>query len=424
MNYNTYPANATSPEIMGEAAREKEYRQELAESIVAESIGTVGIYTSLDLEDKDKVHLKQVIAERNPEGSDNVIKAGGGWGDWGERHLVRTTEERSLQNTPNDILLQPHAKKHEDREEVRFVEMPDDTVELRYRYAAAGYKDGTGRPGNVLDVGFTLSHDKASELRSALEADPTYIDDILKAQVLAIGMSEENWYRYICPRDGFKAIKEDKLAIIHASVEGDVRTERFAYADKKAMLPAYEQPAPTEELELSPDDSVELNDAWEESYEDTLRMVGVSIMYSREQGKTDSVIRDELAELLVIAKREMHESEANEQNDPEDAARSRAMYSAYGVAVNEFDSQQAEAVQQAELTNAQLSQVEAAQSEVADAFASETSTTFKPGDRVTVGGESMTVMDSYAMQNEAQTLMIVVQDSLGGQTHLKAASIK
>lgn len=424
MNYNTYPTNTSSPEAIDEAAREQEYRKELAESIVAESVGTVGIYTSLDLDYPDKAHLKQVIANRNPEGNDNEITTGGGWGDWGERRLQRTMEERSLQNSPNEKLLQPHAQKREDREEVAFIEMPDDMVELRYYYMAQGYKDGTGRPGNALNVGFTLSQDKASELRRALEADPNYIDEIVKAQVLAVGMSEKHWDRYIKPRDSFRAPKEDMLAITHASVTGDVQTERSAYADKKTMLPAYEQPAATEELQPSPDALVDLNDAWQDSYEDTLRIIDLTMSHQREAGKSDDEIRASLMDVLTTARREMEEANANAQNDPEDATRSDAIYIAHLTALDEFDEQRAKVAQQAEMMQDQLNQVGAAQSEVAAALAPEVDHVFNLGDTVTIGGETKTVIDTYTMQNDAQTLMLVVRDSLGNEKHIPASSIK
>lgn len=425
MNYNTYPTTASSSEIVNDE-REQEYRKELSESIVAESIGTVGIYTSLDLDNADKVSLKQGIASRNPEGSNNEISTGGGWGDWGERRLASTQQERALQNSPNDKLLRPVTMKQADREELAFIEMPDDTVELRYHYAAPGYKDGTGRPGNVLNVGFALSQEKASELRQALEADPNYIDDIIKAQVLAVGMSEKHWNSHIKPRDSFRVVKEDALAVTHASVAGNVETERFAYADKKAIAPTYEQPAVVEQQssELSNEEENGLSELWLETYQDTLRTTEAYIQALREQNWTDAAISTELHGLVATAEKERLEAEANKENDPESAMRSKADHEGYQDSLTEFEEQLATKAQQAELAQAQHHQVEVAQSEVMNAFALETTPTYKLGDRVMVGGEELTIVDLYSMQNSEQTSMVVVQNAIGGQKHIKAASIK
>jgi hypothetical protein len=423
MNYNTYPTTAPSSEIVNDE-REQEYRKELSESIVAESIGTVGVYMSLDLDNADKASLKQTIANRNPEGSNNEISVGGGWGDWGERRLASTQQERALQNSPNDKLLRPVTMKQEDREELAFIEMPDDTVELRYRYAAPGYKDGTGRPGNVLNVGFTLSQEKASELRQAVEADPNYIDDIIKAQVLAVGMSEKHWGRYIKPNDSFRAAKEDVLAITHASVSGDAQTERFAYADKKAIAPTYEQSVAVEAEPSVAVDEEALGRLWMETYEDTLRSAEAYVQALRERNWTDAAIRADLQELLATAEEDKLEGEANEESDPENATRSNADCAGYQVTLTKFEEELAAKAQQTELAQAQHHQVENAQSEVMSAFAAETTPTYKMGDRLTVGDEEMTIVDTYSMQNSEQTPMVVVQNAAGGQKHIKVASIK
>jgi hypothetical protein len=190
------------------------------------------------------------------------------------------------------------------------------------------------------------------------------------------------------------------------------------------MLPAYKQPAATEELQPSPDDAVDLNAAWEDSYEDTLRIINLTMSHQREAGQSADEIRASLVDVLSTAQREMEEANANALNDPEDATRSNAMYIAHLAAISEFDEQQAEVAQQSETTQAQVHQVEAAQSEVVDALASETSAMFKSGDQVAIGGEPMTVIEGYTMQNTAQTPMLIVQDKLGNQKHVKVSAIE
>lgn len=100
------------------------------------------------------------------------------------------------------------------------------------------------------------------------------------------------------------------------------------------------------------------------------------------------------------------------------------MYIAYCVVADEFDSRQANAVQQAELTQDQRVQVALAQSEVVNALVSEALPRFTLGDQVTIGSETMKIIDEYTMQNDTQTAMVIVQDSLGNQKHVKAVSIK
>jgi hypothetical protein len=434
MNYNTYPTNAPQ-EHVEDTAKELEYRKELAESIVAESTGTVGLFMSLDLDYAQKDLLKQTIASRNPEGADNTLPAGGGWQDWGERRLSAGWGERPLSQSADLDSMYPHdspvrklfrvnSTPHEDREEVAFIEMPDDTVELRYYYMATSYKDMTGRPGNAMNVGFTLSKEKASELRSALEADPNYIDDVIKSQILSLGMTQQNWDDYISPRDGFGPIKEDKLAIISATKEGDIQTERFAYADKKSILPAHEQSVSAEDAEPSLEETESLGNVWDESYDETLDLMHDLIAMRRDAGDSEDVVLTKLQEVYDSALNDMHESEAREPSDPEDVERTRATYIACGVAIEEVRDYQEHLSDQAARVQDQVNQVQVATHEVARAFTNEASESLAVGDEVLVGGEAMTVVEEYAMQNDAKTPMVVVRDSSGNQKHVKKAVIK
>lgn len=434
MNYNTYPANA-SQEHVEDTAKELEYRKELTESIVAESTGTVGLFMSLDLDYAQKDLLKQTIASRNPEGADNTLPAGGGWQDWGERRLSAGWGERPLsqsadldamypRDSPVRKLFKTDYRPHDSREEVAFIEMPDDTVELRYYYMAMSYKDMTGRPGNAMNVGFTLSKDKASELRSALEADPNYIDDVIKSQILSLGMTQQNWDDYISPRDGFGPIKEDKLAIISATAEGDIQTERFAYADTKSILPAQEQAVSTEDSEPSLEGTESPRRAWDESYEETLDLMHHLVAMRREAGDSEDVVLVKLQEVYDSALNDMHESEAREPSDPEDLERTRAAYIACGVAIEEVKDHQEYLSEQAALAQDQAQEVQVATYEVTQAFGAEVSESLAVGDEVLIGGEAMTVVEEYAMQNEAQTPMVVVRDAHGNQKHVKKTAVQ
>lgn len=201
---------------------EQQIRQELLNNIVADSIGTVGLYTTADFSPEDRVQMQTAQESRTPG---RVVEIGTGWGEYGERPISGVASSES-----------------EVPEKVAFVAEEDGKVDIRYSFTQPGYTDSTGRPGNSLNVHFKLSRESASKLDKALHADPNFMNEIVKAQANALGVSNEHWDRHMKPHyiDRFKetVLQKDRvLAVEYASDSGQVEhTEALTYGENKSLI--------------------------------------------------------------------------------------------------------------------------------------------------------------------------------------------
>jgi hypothetical protein len=411
MNYNNYPTT-NSPESQPSQA-ELEYRQKLTEEILADSLGTVGLYTTTDLNPEQLRSLGQKIAERNPQGAENQVAGARGWGDWGERKIGARVGD-----IPNRNLLSIDTTQHENDEEAAFVTLPDDTVEVRYYFhTARGYKDGAGRPGNSLNVSFILSPEKAAELDQAVEADPSFMAAVVEAQVLSVGIPKEIWTGQLRPRVGFNlltGVKDHALAITHATVDGEQTATLRPYADKRPILPQVESvteiPATTESTPYSFDE-----------YYETFTAINNRTIQNE---KNRHVTLPQIIEMFQAELEELCNDPALATPDSPDYIHSLAMAHAHADTV---DALQHELAQQAVIEQ-QQQDVAQAQSEIDQVFTTSPSETlattasdapeYTDGSTVQYKDSSHTIDSSYTLADGRQ--MLVLRDSLGQEKHVMA----
>jgi len=172
------------------ASIEQKYRAELANRVVQESIGSVGVHSSLDLSSEELGALAEARQNRDSMDGNRLPTDGGGWGEYGEAVVKADNAAlKSGEKLPSLNVVSASGLV----EKLHFVELPDGTVTVDYGFTAGDYLDSTRRPGNALIVSFTVGEDTAAELERAVESDPLYIRDVIKSQVLALGFSEERW---------------------------------------------------------------------------------------------------------------------------------------------------------------------------------------------------------------------------------------
>lgn len=249
-----------------DSSREKEYREKIVGEIVEASTGSVGIYTPLNLTYDERRTIPATIAERQhtankggitlPNDPDKIRSQADGWANYGDRQLGRTdklweytTGTKSMGTTANFSALQ-------------LFDLPDGTVDIRYAYRWDGYNDQTNR-GSTLWTSFVLPKDKADEFNALIKESPDLIDDVIQAQVLATGISEQQWKRYIQPRGNHKnrlpvTKKEMTLEVSRYTAEQGKyglevqQTEapkNLSYADSQPVLPKTNEISPTEVVE-------------------------------------------------------------------------------------------------------------------------------------------------------------------------------
>lgn len=410
MNYNTYPTTANVPEKMNDA--EKAYREVLCKDVVEASTGTVGVYTSLDLNAKDGMLLSQTIRDRNPgDDSVNIRGDNGGWGDYGERSLLN--EE--------NILLRPKTYPREGiNEEISFVEQPDGTTKIGYVFNSDGYKDGTGRPNNTLNVGFTLPGDKASELQHALQSDPNYMKQVLKAQIIGLGFTEERYQMYMEPRFGFRneVLNKDRVLVINTvAVDGNLEADALTYGEGGAILNEAE-PA-VEAFEVSGEQADPMA-RWDEYFDGTLKTLHDYVEDQRASGANEQDIIKQLGEWSDTLLQQVHEDDSSPEDDR--TVYNAAISSAYMSFITKMEEHNQQQAADSEVARERADVVAVAHSEVMDSFASPEDVPFKQGDQVIVAGQSMQVVESYLAGN-GTTTWFVVQDQSGVQKHVKASSV-
>jgi hypothetical protein len=413
MNYNGYPTT-NSPESQPSQA-ELEYRQKLTDEILTESLGTVGLYTTTDLNPEQLRSLGQKIAERNPQGAENQVAGARGWGDWGERKIGTPVGD-----TPNRNLLSVDTTQHENDEEAAFVTLPDNTVEVRYYFhTARGYKDGAGRPGNSLNVSFILSPEKAAELDQAVEADPSFMAAIVEAQALSVGIPKEIWTGQLRPRVGFNlltGVKDHALAITHAAVDGEQTTTLRPYADKQPILPQVESVAETQATPESASYSFD-------EYYKTFTAINERTIQNEKNRHTPL---PQIIEMFQADLEELCDDPTLATPDSPDYIHSLAMAHACADTVDALQHELAQQVvveqQQQDVAQAQVeinqlfapSSVEAASATMSDPE-------YTDGSTVQYKDSPHTINSSYALADGRQ--MLVLKDSLGHEKHVMADKV-
>lgn len=272
---------------------EQQIRQELLHNIVADSIGTVGLYTTADFSPEDRAHMQAAQESRTPG---RGVEIGTGWSEYGERPISGVAASESA--AP---------------EKVAFVPQEDGKIDIRYSFTQPGYTDSTGRPGNSLNVHFKLSRESASKLDKALHADPNFMNEVVKAQATALGVSNEHWDRHMKPHyiDRFKetvAQKDRVLSVEYMSGTGNVEhTEPLTYGENKSLMSMGMQssessanpspevqntPQAEQEPALSSEEASEL--AWEENVRQATEKARSDAAELRASGKS---LREVITEL-------------------------------------------------------------------------------------------------------------------------------
>lgn len=231
---------------------EQAYRQEVVQACVKAAEGTVGIYTCAELSYTERSELRRTVTDRNPDRLDatRTISESNGWGNYGER-AIDVGGDAASRIVSKELEKSKELRKSKDM--LAFVET-EEGVEVQYGFFAPGFTDASGRGENSLRVGFRLTHDAALELRALVQKDPTLADEVVKAQVLAVGISEDLWKK-LKPNHGLKDFVryEDRaLEVITCGREGATQEVSLPRANRLALLP---------EPNLAADESIQTNTA-------------------------------------------------------------------------------------------------------------------------------------------------------------------
>lgn len=355
---------------------EKERRAEIVSELLRDSEGSVALNTSADFAPEDRQALLAAQSERIGEPAEILNSDRRGWGDYGERPAVDSQTSASQ------------------GENVRFVTLENGDVDIRYNFSQNGYSDGSGRPGNSLNVQFVVRPENAVLLQQSLDADPSFINEVIEAQVKAIGVSERHWKTKMKPHyeDKFVLTVEDKDRVLNVSnvdVDETVSGEHaLLYGENKSLVFApnnlQEQLQYTEPSIESPpaQDSLEQGDylsdeEWEGQVERSKTIIQEDVNFYTSEGKTPQ-------EIITLLGKNIADDEAK-MMDPTRSGREQEVFSSHGNAGREM-------VKKLEQQLAQESQALAARQELEQVF--ETVSPEK-GQVINVGGENIKVADTY-----------------------------
>lgn len=170
---------------------EQAYLKDLEQRISAESKGNVSLYTSADFPSDEKAKMIGAMLERNPERTPPAgNKPGGGWGEYGEI-------ASDLTGGGDKLLKLPFGGTSE---QLAFLDQGDGSTRLMYGFTSNFYLDGTGRPGNIMKLGFKIKQETAEQLQDVLLQNPGYIRTLVRQHCLAIGISEQYYTQLLAPR--------------------------------------------------------------------------------------------------------------------------------------------------------------------------------------------------------------------------------
>lgn len=294
--------NPHSPEA--QQSPEQALRQKLVGEIVDESEGTVSLFTAADFSPEDSRSMIEAAGQRNPGQAVNpaLSRNSGGWAEYGERPHVGGG------NTLLDLNVEPVDEDH--AETMRFVTMPNGAVEVRYKFNHRGYKDNSNRGNNTLLMGFALTEARALQLQEALRADPSFVNEVIKGQAMALGVSEKHWENRMQPSYayGLEVPRPDKDRILNLEYSADgtaVDQQALVYGERKSIasamdrMPTTQEQTPDSAPEQAPPAVAEADsDAVNEIYEDIKRLLN-------QEEKDGELGKEDIADWIKSLENEM-----------------------------------------------------------------------------------------------------------------------
>ena len=391
---------------------EQQIREEMLHDIFAQSEGTVGLRMFMDLESDERASMIEAQSARSGQPAEVLYSNRGGGLNYGERELpgmvASTIDTDSYNRVPETVF---------------FVEGPEDTVDVQYRFTSSDYRDDTGRPGNALQMAFSLPKDGALKLREALHADPSFINQVVERQVAAIGIdtssNAKRWMRMNPATHSETKGGERQLVIGDGKVDGEqvsvLQSESIAYGENRSLLAMHTPEAPVttpeqatpattpeqQDLGMKPEDfdkEVAERFAGDKAYVDQLRASGTSLDELITKYQEDAV---EAQRILNT-----HEGTVTDYDSL------NAIFTAEGRILKEL-------LKEKEATQKQTD-VDAARGNLEAALQTQEATNLNT---VTVDGKPYTVIERYNAANTDKTPYVVVRDAQGNEKHVKASEL-
>ncbi|RYX78351.1 hypothetical protein EON76_05645 [bacterium] len=275
-------------------------------------MGTLALHTTMDLSPAERQSLTGAIASRSEQTglpSDGYIDSErGGWSEYGERNFNTEYSTSSYDKEIREI--EPQAR----GEFICFADNQDGTSTIRYHYGDRSYMDDTGRPGNSIDMAFSIPAESSAELKELLEVNPSLMNEVVRQQWLSLGLEDKRFKRANSPYTGhtenfMPAAEKRILNVFNTNPNGTFTNESLSYSDATSIA-EYQQ-----SVELSV--STELSD--NEGYDVRINQAANDARdLVREMRKHGATI-DEIEDALLMEANSLHEksqqAETAEENE-------------------------------------------------------------------------------------------------------------
>lgn len=232
MNHN----HTTSGNYQQTPQSQEQYREELALKAVSESVGNVAFHTTIDLNYEERQAIQQSLAERSAIAgnipTDGATRRGGGFGEYAD--ISYTAQYMHVAEPFKTI--DPDAIKMSSSEGVCFGKEEDGRVSIAY--SGSTFTDNSGRPGGGALIGFNVTVETAAALKEATKADPSVIDQVVNAQLEAVGISQQRRDNYFHFKMGTLKnfqIDPNRTKNIYEFVDGQPIKQAVRYDQKRPI---------------------------------------------------------------------------------------------------------------------------------------------------------------------------------------------
>lgn len=220
---------------------ERDAHIEIGSRIAQESVGTVALHTTMDLNPEERQNLITTIAARGEQAgaapTGFVDSSSSGWGEYGDRDFAKEFQSPAFNQEIRKIDSLARG------EFAAFTDNENGTSTIHYQYGDKSYKDDTGRPGNSIDMVFTVSSETSNELKELLTVNPSLINEVVRQQWLSLGLADDRFKRSSSPFAGHTEnfspnAKKRVLNVYDANRDGTFDGKAINYSDAHSIAEA------------------------------------------------------------------------------------------------------------------------------------------------------------------------------------------
>ncbi|MBI3889616.1 hypothetical protein HY312_03530 [Candidatus Saccharibacteria bacterium] len=259
-NSSTDLAQNIDPYQMSQVERDAQI--EIGSRIAQESVGTVALHTTMDLEPEERQNLINTVAARGEQAgvapTGFVDSSKNGWGEYGDRDFAKEFQSPAFNQEIRKVDSLARG------EFAAFTDNENGTSTIHYQYGDRSYKDDTGRPGNSIDMVFTVSSETSNELKELLDVNPSLINEVVRQQWLSLGLADDRFKRSSSPFAGHTEnfspdAKKRVLNVYDANKDGTFEGKTINYSDAHSIAEAKQSLDHSAETEQSTNEVYDVN---------------------------------------------------------------------------------------------------------------------------------------------------------------------